>query len=162
MKTLYLVRHAKSSWEFDLTDHERPLNDRGLRDAPRVAAHVAAHMEKPDLIISSDAMRAKTTAFFFAKAFSIDENDIVLNHKLYDFNGGQLVQEIRACDASVSCLMVFGHNNAMTSVVNTYGDRYTDNVPTSGFTAICFDTENWADISQGKTIFSCTPKELRP
>jgi len=161
MKTLYLVRHAKSSWEFDLTDHQRPLNDRGLRDAPRVAAYVAEKMKLPDFVMSSDAMRAKTTAFFFAQAFGINENDIVLNQKLYDFGGSQLIQEIRACNDTIDCLMVFGHNNAMTNVVNTYGDRYTDNVPTAGFTAIQFETEHWADINQGKVIFSCTPKELK-
>lgn len=160
MKTLYLVRHAKSSWEFDVIDHERPLNDRGLHDGPLVAAHVADAMPKPDLIMSSDAMRAKTTAFFFAKAYNISEKDMVLDHKLYDFDGRDLVEVIRNCDDSVDCLMVFGHNNAMTNVVNTYGDKRVDNVPTCGFTAIEFSVKHWKDISQGKTIFTSIPKEL--
>ncbi|MFC4632566.1 SixA phosphatase family protein [Dokdonia ponticola] len=160
MKTLYLVRHAKSSWKFDVIDHARPLNDRGLRDAPLVAAHVADAMPKPDLIMSSDAMRAKTTAFFFAKAYNISEKDIVLDYKLYDFDGRDLVEVIRSCDDSIDCLMVFGHNNAMTNVVNTYGDKRIDNVPTCGFTAIEFSVNHWRDISQGKTIFTSIPKEL--
>ena len=62
MKTLYLVRHAKSSWEFDVIDHQRPLNDRGLRDAPNVARHIAQEMPQPDYFLSSDATRAMTTA----------------------------------------------------------------------------------------------------
>ncbi|WP_299213956.1 histidine phosphatase family protein [uncultured Dokdonia sp.] len=160
MKTLYLVRHAKSSWKFDVIDHQRPLNERGLHDAPIVAAHVAASMPKPDLIMSSDAMRAKTTSFFFAKAYDISEKDIVLDHTLYDFDGRDLVEVIRSCDDAVDCLMVFGHNNAMTNVVNTYGDKHIDNVPTCGFTAITFDIDHWKDMSQGKTIFTSTPKEL--
>lgn len=160
MKTLYLVRHAKSSWKFDVIDHERPLNDRGLHDAPRVAAHVATHLSKPDLIMSSDAMRAKTTAFFFAKAYQIPDEEIILDYTLYDFDGRDLVNVIRNCDDSVNCLMVFGHNNAMTNVVNIYGDKRVDNVPTAGFTAITFDIEHWKDLNQGKTIFSCIPKEL--
>ena len=160
MKTLYLVRHAKSSWKFDVIDHERPLNDRGLNDGPKVAAYVAAKMPKPDLIMSSDAMRSKTTSFFFAKAYQIPDNDIVLNHRLYDFDGRDLVEVIRNCDDTIDCLMVFGHNNAMTNFVNTYGDLYTDNVPTCGFTAIQFDIEHWKDLSIGKTIFTCIPKEL--
>lgn len=160
MKTLYLVRHAKSSWEFDVIDHERPLNERGLRDAPRVAQRVAQTMPKPDLLLSSDAVRAKTTAAIFAKALEIPSQDIVLNHKLYDFEGRDLMAVIRDCDDSVDTLMVFGHNHAMTSVVNTYGDRHTDNVPTAGFTAIAFDVSHWKDIAQGKIIAYLTPKTL--
>lgn len=160
MKTLYVVRHAKSSWKFDVIDHERPLNDRGLNDAPRVAAHVASCMPKPDLVMSSDAMRAKTTSFFFAKAYNIPEEEIILDYSLYDFNGRDLVNVIRKCDDTVDCLMVFGHNNAMTNFVNTYGDKMIDNVPTCGFTAITFDIHHWKDMSQGTTIFTSIPKEL--
>jgi phosphohistidine phosphatase len=160
MKTLYLVRHAKSSWEFDVIDHERPLNQRGLRDAPLVAAAVASKMPKPDRLLSSDATRAHATARIFAQAYNIPEDEIILNHSLYDFAGQQLLQVIRSCDNSVDCLMVFGHNNAMTSVVNAYGDKEIDNVPTAGFTAIQFDINSWEDLSQGKTIAHLTPKTL--
>ncbi len=160
MKTLYLVRHAKSSWKFDVIDHKRPLNDRGLNDAPKMATHIATKLPKPDLMMSSDAMRAKTTAFFFAKAYKIPEEDIILNHTLYDFEGRGLVKVISDCDDSVNCLMIFGHNNAMTTIVNMYGDKKVDNVPTASFTAITFDIEHWKDINQGKTVFSCIPKEL--
>jgi phosphohistidine phosphatase len=160
MKTLYLVRHAKSSWEFDVIDHERPLNQRGLRDAPLVAAVVAAKMPKPDSILSSDAKRAKDTAAIFAKAYGIPVDAILLNHQLYDFAGQQLLEVIRHSDNTVDCLMVFGHNNAMTSVVNAFGDKAIDNVPTAGFTAIQFDIDCWEDIAQGKTIAHLTPKTL--
>lgn len=161
MKTLYLVRHAKSSWEFDVTDHERPLNERGLNDAPRVASHVATHLPKPDKFISSDAIRAKTTALFFVKAYGVDDRTIVLNHQLYDFEGQQLLQVIRSTDDAVDTLMVFGHNYAMTNVVNSYGDKITDNVPTAGCTAIRFEVNSWKDISQGTTFYTCTPKQLK-
>ena len=161
MKTLYLVRHAKSSWEFDLTDHERPLNDRGLRDAPRVAEYTAEQLPKPDAIWSSDAMRAKLTSFFFAKAYGFDENTVQLYHELYDFSGGQVVEHIRSCDQVIDRLMVFGHNNAMTNIVNTYGNQYTDNVPTCGVTALTFAIDDWRNLKPGKTIFSCTPKGLK-
>ncbi|MFT5751748.1 MAG: phosphohistidine phosphatase [Dokdonia sp.] len=160
MKTLYLVRHAKSSWEFDVIDHERPLNERGMRDAPIVAVAVAEKMPKPDMLLSSDATRAKATAAIFAQAYHISEDEIVLHHQLYDFAGQQLLEVIRSCDNTVDCLMVFGHNNAMTSVVNVYGDMEIDNVPTAGFTAIQFDIERWEDLTQGKTIAHLTPKTL--
>lgn len=161
MKTIYFVRHAKSSWEFDLTDHQRPLNDRGLRDAPRVASYVADTLPKPDALRSSDAMRAKTTAFFFAKAYAISEQEIVLDHDLYDFSGNQVLDVIRATDNAIDCLMIFGHNNAMTSIVNTYGDQYIDNVATCGVTAIEFAINNWNDLKPGRVILSCSPKKLK-
>ena len=161
MKTLYLVRHAKSSWEFDVDDHKRPLNERGLRDAPRVAQKAANDLDKPDLLMSSDALRAKTTALFFAKAFNIFEKEIVLEHKLYDFNGDKLLQVIRTCPDTVDRLMLFGHNNAMTTVVNVFGSNYMDNVPTCACIAITFDTNHWKNIAEGTTIFTCMPKELK-
>ncbi|MFT6414753.1 MAG: phosphohistidine phosphatase, partial [Dokdonia sp.] len=102
----------------------------------------------------------KATAAIFAQAYHISEDEIVLHHQLYDFAGQQLLEVIRSCDNTVDCLMVFGHNNAMTSVVNVYGDMEIDNVPTAGFTAIQFDIERWEDLTQGKTIAHLTPKTL--
>lgn len=160
MKTLYLVRHAKSSWKFDVIDHQRPLNERGLNDAPKMAQHIARQMPKPDLIISSDALRARTTAVFFAKAYHIEDKEIMLNHQLYDFAGSDLVEVIRTTNNEVETLMVFGHNNAMTNFVNTYGDQDIDNVATAAFTAINFEIDSWQDLTTGTTICHKSPKEL--
>lgn len=161
MKTLYLVRHAKSSWEFDVIDHDRPLNERGLNDGPIVAEAVAKEHEKPQRILSSDATRAQTTAVFFAQAYDIPTAKIQLEHALYDFEGSSLIDVIKACDDSIDYLMVVGHNNAMTNVANTYGDQHIDNVPTAGFTAIEFDVEHWKDIDSGHTTGHITPKGLK-
>lgn len=160
MKTLYLVRHAKSSWEFDVIDHERPLNDRGFNDAPVIAAHIAAKMRKPDLFLSSDALRAKTTALFFAKVYKVPEEEIKLDHKLYDFAGRDVVEVIKALDDQLDCVMIFGHNNAMTNFVNTYGDKLIDNVATASFTVIEFTIDKWSDLNMGKTSYTIAPKEL--
>ena len=161
MKTLYLIRHAKSSWEHDVIDHERPLKNRGFKDANLVSNYLKGTLNLPDLILSSDAMRAKTTAYIFAKNFGIDENEVILDHKLYDFSGRDLTNTISNCNNSVETLMVFGHNHAITAFVNTYGDVYTDNVATSGFTHIEFDIEFWKDLKPGKTKQSLCPKELK-
>jgi len=110
--------------------------------------------------MSSDAMRAKTTAHYFIKAYEIPENELVLEHKLYDFSGNDLLQVIRTCPDTVNCLMLFGHNNAMTTIVNVFGNQLVDNVPTAGFTAIQFDIDSWKNIAEGETIFTCIPKEL--
>lgn len=160
MKTLYLVRHAKSSWNFDVIDHERPLNERGLKDAPKMAAHIAEKMPKPHLMMSSDALRAQTTAVFFANAYQMDDTDIKLSHKMYDFAGSDLVEVIRNVDDGVDILMVFGHNNAMTNFVNTYGDQTIDNVATAAFTSIAFNIDSWRDLNIGKTTYHKAPKEL--
>lgn len=160
MKILYLVRHAKSSWEYDLEDHKRPLNKRGLRDGPMVAARVAKTLPKPDLLMSSDAVRAKTTASYFARAYAIPESEIVLENRMYDFVGDKLLQVIRTCPDNVNCLMLFGHNNALTTVVNLLGNKILDNLPTTGCAAIRFEMDNWKKILEGDTFFYCTPKEL--
>ena len=147
MKTLYIVRHAKSSWAHDVIDHERPLKKRGFNDA--------------NLVISSDAMRAKTTAKIFTENLGINENKIILEHELYDFSGFKLTEVIKNCDNSVETLMVFGHNYAMTSFVNKFGDTFIDNVPTSGFTQIQFNIDNWQDLNKGETILTVFPKHLK-
>ena len=161
MKTLYLVRHAKSSWEFDLDDHQRPLSDRGLKDAPLVASYIKSKIKLPEKILSSDAVRAKTTALLYLKELGIQENQLILEPNLYDFSGKGLDSVIRNCDNEISRLMIFGHNHAMTNIVNKYGSKAIGNVSTAAFTAIDFDTDDWSTIAKGITIYYITPKELK-
>lgn len=161
MKNLYLVRHAKSSWEYDLSDHERPLNNRGYKDANLVSNHLKKNLVLPDLVISSDAVRAKTTATIFVDNLEISKVIFELNHELYDFSGMQLTDVIKNCDDSVNTLMVFGHNHAMTYFVNTYGNKPIGNVPTSGFTHIQMDIDSWNDLKKGITVQTVFPKQLK-
>ncbi|MGB3773748.1 MAG: histidine phosphatase family protein [Leeuwenhoekiella sp.] len=161
MKKLFLIRHAKSSWEFDLEDHERPLNERGLQDATLVAKNLKGSLQIPDRILSSDAVRAKTTAVLYLKALGLNEQELVLNPKLYDFNGNIVEKIIRETADEVSCLMIFGHNNAMTYLVNTLGDQAVDNVSTAAFTEIDFDQDKWADIKNGNTKRYIKPKQFK-
>ena len=161
MKNLYLVRHAKSSWEYDVSDHKRPLKKRGFKDAKLVSAHLKKLIALPELIISSDANRALTTAKIFISNFGLKEEDIILDHELYDFGGTGLVNVIKTCDDSINTLMVFGHNYAMTYFVNTYGDKPIANVPTSGFTYIELDIDNWKDLKNGETKLTVFPRDLK-
>ncbi len=161
MKRLYLVRHAKSSWKHDVSDHKRPLKNRGFKDAHLVSKHIKGLIRLPDLVISSDAMRALTTANIFISNLGLNEDDIVLNHDLYDFSGHSLTKVINSCDDSVNTLMAFGHNHAMTYFVNTYGNRPIGNVPTSGFTHIEFEIDSWKDLEKGKTIETVFPRDLK-
>jgi len=161
MKKLILVRHAKSSWKHDVIDHERPLNTRGYNDAERVSNHLKKSNLIIDKILSSDAVRAKTTANAFIINLKIDNDLMALNHSLYDFSGQNLIKIIKEVDASISTLMVFGHNHAITDFVNTYGDKYIENVPTCGVTIIDFAIDNWADLNTGKTVYTLSPKDLK-
>ncbi len=161
MKNLYLVRHAKSSWEYDLSDHERPLNKRGYKDANLVSNHLKASLKLPDLVISSDAIRAKTTATIFVDNLGISKDIFEFDHSLYDFSGQQLIEVIKNCDDTINTLMVFGHNHAMTYFVNTFGNKPIGNVATSGFTHVELDIESWKNLKKGITIQTLFPKELK-
>ncbi|WOD43060.1 SixA phosphatase family protein [Hwangdonia lutea] len=161
MKKLILVRHAKSSWKHNVIDHQRPLNKRGKNDVETVSKYFKSHGLKIDKVLSSDAVRAKTTADAFVSNLEIDKSIMDLNHKLYDFSGSDLIQTIKAVGASVDNLMVFGHNHAITDFVNTYGDKYIENVPTCGVTIINFDINTWADLKPGKTVYTLFPKDLK-
>ncbi len=161
MKTLYLVRHAKSSWEYDVIDHERPLNDRGFKDANLVSSHLKETLELPDLVISSDAMRAKTTAMIFMKNLGIVEGEILLNHELYDFSGEDVLQFVRELDDELNSVLIFGHNHAFTHIANSLGNSYIENVPTSGLVQLEFNVQNWASIEKGLTKQTIFPKQLR-
>ncbi|UKM64131.1 histidine phosphatase family protein [Flavobacteriaceae bacterium GSB9] len=161
MKKLILIRHAKSSWEHNVIDHERPLKTRGFNDADIVSKNIKKKNFNIDFVLSSDALRAKTTAKIFIKNLGIKENIIELNHDLYDFSGENLTQTIKNCDDIVNSLMVFGHNHAITAFVNTYGDQYIVNVPTTGVVVLQFDIKKWANLKPGKTVMTLFPKDLK-
>jgi len=161
MKKLKIIRHAKSSWKYQVIDFERPLKDRGIADAFLVATSAKSKFFKPDLILSSDAIRAKSTAEIFIKNLGFNSIDFKLNNKLYDFSGEDLIEVIKKCDANVDHVMIFGHNYAITSFVNTYGSVVYDNVPTSGLVSIEFKMDDWKNLAPGKTILKIFPKDLK-
>jgi len=161
MKKIVIVRHAKSSWKHNVIDFERPLNDRGLRDAKLISEHKFFEDFIPDLIISSDANRAQTTAKIFIDSVNLKNVDFQLNNRLYDFSGNDLFDVIKNCDDSINNLMVFGHNHAMTAFVNLYGSLPIENVATNGLVCIEFDINSWKNLSRGLTLFKVFPKDLK-
>lgn len=161
MKKLTLVRHAKSSWEHNVIDHERPLNEKGFSDAHQLSVYLKTRNLKADAVLSSDAIRAKTTASIFLENLKIDASLMQLNHDLYDFSGSNLVSVIKSCSNKVNNLMVFGHNHAITAFVNTFGSKFIDNVPTCGVVTIEFDIDNWNDLNKGKTINTLFPRDFK-
>ncbi len=159
MKQLVLIRHAKSSWEFDVIDHERPLNTRGVEDAHLVSNSLQGFM--PNLILCSDAERTRQTALIFMSNLALNMSNFKLDHSLYDFSGELLIHTIKAVPSSVNELMIFGHNYAITNFVNTYGSVFINNVPTSGVVIIKFDIKSWSELKKGTTTKTLFPKDLK-
>jgi phosphohistidine phosphatase len=161
MKTLYMVRHAKSSWKHDVIDHQRPLKGRGENDGKLVSAHIKDIVKPPQRIITSDAVRALSTAMFFKEAFGLSDRDFETNHSLYDFSGQNVINIIKNMPNSMDRVMIVGHNHAFTSIANMLGNSYIDNVPTCGFVQLEFDENEWSKITTGKTVMTLFPKELK-
>lgn len=161
MKTLYIIRHAKSSWEFDVSDDKRPLNQRGLADAELIGKELKTVVKSVDKILCSPAKRAFSTAKIVVSHLEVSENIFSLEPDLYDFDGRMAIDVIKRCKDDISTLMIFGHNHAFTSIVNLYGSEQIDNLPTAGVAAIEFDVDKWQNISVGKTLMIISPKSLR-
>lgn len=156
-----MVRHAKSSWKHDVIDHQRPLKRRGKRDGKMVSAYVKEKLVPPEKIISSDAVRALSTALYFKKAFDIEDVDFMTNHSLYDFSGRNVIDIIKNLNDGLERVMIVGHNHAFTSIANMLGNTYIDNVPTCGFVQLEFDVSSWKNVATGKTIMTVFPKDLK-
>lgn len=163
MKTILLVRHAKSSWDNDsLTDIERPLNERGLKDAPFMAKLLGSKHIAPDLIVSSPAIRALTTAAYFKNALGVEGEDMWVRDEIYEAMTVTITNLINTLPESASTVMLFGHNPTFTSVANQFSTRYIDNIPTCGVVKIESTATNWADFSPQNAMVVETffPKEI--
>ena len=160
MKNLILIRHAKSNWDTPLKDIDRPLDQRGLKDAHLVSLSINDYIPKTYLIWSSIAKRASDTAVIFAQNLLYPMESIVYKDTLYTFDERQLETIIKSCSNSFDSLILFGHNAAITNFVNKFGDVFIDNVPTSGFVSLQFDTDHWEKINKGKTQKIIAPKDL--
>ncbi|TNE59676.1 MAG: hypothetical protein EP344_08350 [Bacteroidetes bacterium] len=147
MLHLYLVRHAKSSWDHPgLRDFDRPLNKRGLRDAPRMARFIRQLGVRPDLLVSSPANRALTTARFFADALEIPEAAIVQQPDIYEAYPTTILRIISGLPESAHTVFLFGHNPTFTDVANSFSQRYIDNIPTCGVIHIESTADSWAAL----------------
>ena len=161
MKTLYFIRHAKSSWKHSVKDRQRSLHKRGVNDALLVSKLVAKTIAKPQIIITSDALRTQCTATYFKDAFGLENDLFVVNPELYDFSGQQVTKLIKELKNTQDCVMLCGHNHAFTSIVNILGSISIDNVPTCGFVAITFEGDKWSEITTGTTVKTVFPRDLK-
>ena len=150
MKYLFLTRHAKSSWSYPgLADIDRPLNERGKKAAPFMGKLIMDKGEKPELLISSPAYRAFSTAKAFGEAMGLVENDIIINRTIYGAGAQQLLGLVQNQDDLHKSIMLFGHNPTFTSFVNFLTGSNIMNVVTCGVVRIDFECSSWTDIDFG-------------
>ncbi len=161
MKKIILIRHAKSSWETPIKDIERPLCPRGISDAHLVSSNCIKFLPSEFVIWSSSAKRASDTAAIFAQNFNYPTENIIFKEELYTFNENQLEKVIKSLNNNIENMILFGHNEAITNFVNKFGNIFINNVPTSGFVSLQFDTDNWKNISKGETKKILFPENLK-
>ena len=165
MKTLYILRHAKSSWASveQLPDHERPLLEEGKKRTRKLINYLLENAIKPELILSSTAKRASETAGYIASALAIDNAQIKLIPSLYNAGTEQIFNQFIDLDDSLNSIMIVGHNPSLTNFVNYWLEPPIDWLPTSGLVGIEFDTVHWGDIPKAtaKVKFVVSPKLLK-
>ncbi len=162
MKQLYLIRHAKSSWSnLDLDDFARPLNKRGKRDCPEMAARLGEAGILPDLIVASPARRAKKTALFIAKGTGYAQNSIRYYDELYLGSLSYHLQLIDELLRKVDVLFLVGHNPTMTELGEHLTGRNLGNVPTCGIVGIEYPEQDGftTKAGVGKLLFFDFPKK---
>jgi len=148
VKKLFIIRHGKSSWNNpDLQDFDRPLNKRGMRDAPFMAKMLVGQGVKPDQIISSPANRALNTAINFAKENGLEADDIVIKHEIYEAYPEVLLQLVHQLSDDLNTVFMFGHNPGFTYLANTFEGQYIPNIPTCGIVCIEAEIDNWKKLS---------------
>lgn len=162
MKTIYLIRHAKSSCsEIGMSDFDRPLNKRGKKDLPFMANRLKEFGVTPDLILSSPAKRAKKTTKEIAQALDFDEKNIVYKESLYDSSYTNYRYILDSLDDKINTVFIVAHNPTLTDVGEKLSGAILTNIPTCSIVAMEFDVDNFRDIEEesGKILFFDYPKK---
>jgi len=161
-RTLTLIRHAKSDWNHpELSDFDRPLNERGMRDAPRMGSELQHRGIGFDLVIASTANRAISTARTICEGVGYPAEEISESRELYLASAGTMLQIINSVDSNIERLAIVTHNPGITSLANALGDRAIDNIPTCG--VVILETESeWRFLKPKgcKTIDFLYPKGI--
>ncbi|ULQ51892.1 SixA phosphatase family protein [Flavihumibacter fluvii] len=162
MKTLYVVRHAKSSWG-DLTtpDFDRPLSDRGQRNAPEMAQRLLSRGFRIDAFVTSTARRAMQTSLYFIKAYGRSPEELILREDLYHAPAEVYFSVVAQQDDKYSSIAIFGHNPGISAFVNELTTTRIDDMPTCAIFAVQADVRHWAEFPAAKKqfLFFDTPKQ---
>ena len=163
MKTIYIVRHAKSSWDItELPDEKRPFLEKGKKRTKTVIDYLQDHTISGDYIISSHAVRALETAKILARGLKYPEENIKIDSHVYYANGNSLLNQFYDLPSRHHSVMIVGHNPSLTDLVNFFLGKPIENLPTSGVVSISFETDKWEEVpvARRKINFILFPKEL--
>ena len=165
MKTITIVRHAKSSWKDNsLPDNKRPLNRRGERDAPLMGERIREHGIRPSLIASSPATRAWTTAKIIAESINYPREFLQKEDDLYLASLDEILDVVMAQDNGFNNLMIVGHNPGLTDFANFLVPGLTNNLPTAGVVSVEIDRDDWSLYGRptAKLLVHDWPKKTTP
>ncbi len=164
MKKLFVVRHAKSSWESEeVEDYFRPLKPSGVLDALKVCGFLKRDkVFMPDIILTSPAIRAYSTALIFSKALKIPESKFMLNDGIYESSKQELYAVVKSLDDRFDKVMLFGHDSSLTDFVNSLSLDNLDKIPTSAVVGILLNIDKWNDLEEnsGKITHFVSPKQF--
>ena len=162
MKTVYIVRHAKSSWKYNgIKDIDRPLKKRGINDSYLISKVLQKKVSSPDVFISSCANRALHTAMIFTYTFNYPLANLKISKSLYSFSDGYLIKTVKALDDSFDSAIIFSHDHGINDFVNKFGNKYLDHIPTCGVIGLRFDISHWKNIKSGETFLTEFPKHYK-
>ena len=148
VKDVCFVRHAKSNWDnLRLSDFDRPLDARGLKDAPMMALKMKKMGLVADFIVTSGAVRAKTTAGYFKTEFDLPASRFLVTNDLYEASAEDVYEVIRQIPDEVRFLYVFGHNPTFTWIANSIAGVHIDNVPTCGVVHAQLISTTWTKFN---------------
>jgi len=165
MKTVFIVRHAKSSWDNPLVpDVERPLLEKGRKRTQKIVEFLHKSKVTVDLIICSHATRAQETAHILADGLDYPRDAIRIDPSIYAADGERLYDEFYDLPEKATSVMIIGHNPALTDFVNDFLHPPIDNLPTSGVVVIDFDTARWEEVATSPHQVRCVvfPKIIHP
>jgi phosphohistidine phosphatase len=161
-KQLLIIRHGKSDWaEPGMSDFDRPLNHRGNKNAPEMAERIVRKNRVPELIVSSPANRALTTASHFAQTWNIPAANIQQEPSVYEANIMSLLKVVNGLNNTVNSAALVGHNPGLTDFVNYLADAHIYNLPTAAVVMIDFPFDDWSMVSQHTGtlfLFDCPKK----
>jgi len=153
MKTLLLIRHAKSDWDNILSDFDRPLNERGKHDAPIMAKRIKDRKIEIDAFVSSPAKRAKKTAELFMHEYDVKEKKLLFVPSLYEASSNDFYNAVFDLKDKFDTVAIFGHNPGITDFVNSLSCTTIDNMPTCSIYALKIKTKNWVDFKKADKDF---------
>jgi phosphohistidine phosphatase len=154
MKTLLLVRHAKSSWDQPgLTDFDRTLNERGKKDAPAMAKRVKEKGIELDHLVSSPAKRARKTAKYFAEEFGFKKEEVKLVDGLYGATESEFLQAVKDIDDSYNAVAIFSHNPGITEFASSLTNVRVDDMPTCAVFALQIEIDSWKEFAAAEKNF---------